>query len=110
MTRFANGRTVQRIPFVSKGRDAHRAEVVNRGTPYDVHDAGFDPDETSEVDGRQVIQPAVLFVDPDVDTHPLDRWVVDGSTYEVVGHPTRVRNDFTGHEFDTEVQLRRVVG
>jgi hypothetical protein len=71
---------------------------------------GFDPSSTADVDGRQVVQDAVLFVGADVEVHPLDRWRVDGALYEVVGHPARVRNDFTGTVFDTEINVRRVTG
>lgn len=109
MTRFGAARTVQRLPWTHTTRNAHGRDTHHRGGPVDLL-AGFDPGDTSEVDGRLVVTVGVLFVDPAIEVHRLDQWVIDGDRFDVVGGPTRVRNDFTGAVFDTEIELRRVVG
>lgn len=110
MIDFSAGQTATRIPYVRTDLDEHRAEIVVRGDPIEIPMSGFDPQITTEVDGRRTIQPAVLYVNPMLVVHELDEWEIDGYRYEVVGVPTRIANDFTGDAFDTEIELKRVAG
>lgn len=82
--------TVQHLPLVADGVDAHGNEVDTWGDPVDVRVHGWGPPsadtEPFEAGRHAVIRDLDLYAPAGTTAGPRDRWVVDGVVYDQVGH------------------------
>lgn len=105
---------VTRAPFVPGVTDAHGNPADTWGTPVTVPVHGWAPPSADTVPGddnrHAVIRDLDLYAPSGTVGAPRDRWVLDGVTYEQVGHP----EDYTRGPWEwaagVRVNLKRVEG
>lgn len=111
---FPTPYTVQRLPFTAGGTDAHGNPVDGWGAPVDVAVHGWAPpsaDTEPERANRDLVESDLdLYAPAGTVSRPHDRWVVDGETFEAVGHV----QDFTKGPWQwaagVRIKLNRVEG
>ncbi len=89
--------------------NARGDEVETWAEPVEVTDAVWAPGSTSEdlAEGHRIQSAGTLLFQRAVDYTPFDEFVVNGTTYSVVGHASTVRrNPFTGTVLGTDVALK----
>jgi hypothetical protein len=105
--------SVERVPYLGAGEDAHGNEVATYGPAVTLTGFGFDPGSSSEPrlpgQGRVIVEPT-LYGPYDMPFLPRDQVIVRGVTYEVEGVVRQWRNMFSNREAGAVVSLRRVDG
>lgn len=105
--------SVQWLPYVGAGEDAHGNETETYGAAVTLLGFGFDPGSSSEPrlpgQARVIVEPT-LYGPFGMPFQPKDRVIVRGLTYEVEGEARQWRNFYSNHEAGAVVSLRRVDG
>ncbi|MEV4670975.1 hypothetical protein AB0K34_04910 [Actinomadura sp. NPDC049382] len=108
---FPHGETVVRIRVTPGGRDPYGDPIGDVETRTDVTGCAVAPRQAGEQIGQGRIAATsgvTIYVPPDTDVLPSDRFEVRGAVWEVDGEPAVWRSPFTGWEPGREVQLTRV--
>lgn len=105
--------SVDHVPYLGLGEDAHGNEVESWGDPVTLPGFGFDPGSSSEPrrpgQDRVIVEPS-LYGPFDMPFQPRDKAIVRGVTYEIEGEVRRWRGFFSSRGFGAVVSLRRVDG
>ncbi|MDQ5863007.1 MAG: hypothetical protein M3536_12175 [Actinomycetota bacterium] len=105
--------SVDRIPYVGAGEDAHGNETQTYGAAVTLTGYGFDPGSSSEPrlpgQGRVIVEPT-LYGPYSMPFLPRDRVIVRGVTYEIEGVVRQWKHMFTNREAGAVVTLRMVTG
>lgn len=105
--------SVQRVPYLGAGADAHGNETETYGPAVTLAGFGFDPGSSSEPrlpgQDRVVVEPT-LYGPYSMPFVPRDQVIVRGKTYEVDGEVRQWKHMVSNREAGAVVTLRRVDG
>lgn len=109
------GETVQRIPYLGEGEDAHGNSSPLFGDPISIEFVAVAPTATEETlaAGERVTDKITLYVEPDSKVEnidPRDRFFVRGDTYSVCGSFLNWVNPFDGNNPGGTIYVERVTG
>lgn len=115
MMRHPFGETVQRIPYIGEGEDAHGNPTPQFGGPVSIDNVAVAPTATEETlaAGERVTDKVTLYVEPNATVDgldPRDRFIVRGDTYSVRGSFLDWRNPFDGHNPGGTIYVERTTG